>query len=381
MAAFANTVMVRYLDANDSYNSVGSGHPSDSLGAVLAAAEVVGASGRDTILAMVAAYEVFGALADQVPIREKGWDQGTFIAPAAAVAASLLLGLSIVQMAEALSIAITANVPTRQTRAGELSMWKGCATAAAAKAGLFAALLAREGMTGPTAAFEGHHGLWEQVTGPFQVGPLGGAGRPFAIERVNLKYFPTEYHSQAPIALALSLRERVKAEEIEAINIQTYWLAYSEIGSEPEKWDPKTRETADHSLPYLLAVALCDGRITPAIFEPSRFLDADLRPLMNRIRITEIPEFTRQYPNSFLSEFEVVTRSGQRIVERTDYPKGHIRNPMTDADVEAKFRDYASDILGPARTEGALGTLWRLEDAEQIGPVLSLFIAKDASGP
>src|SRR5262245_54804042 len=218
-AAFANSVMVRFLDANDTYITRGSGHPSDMLGALLAAAESRGASGKDLVLATVAGYEIFGALADQVSLRDRGWDQGVFVAPAAAAGAGLLLGLSAEQMADALAIAATANVATRQTRAGDLAMWKGCATAVAAKAGLFAAELARAGMTGPTAAFEGRHGLWEQVTGPFEVGALGGS---FAIERTNFKFFAAEYHAQAPIAMALGLRARVAVDEIESIDVRIY---------------------------------------------------------------------------------------------------------------------------------------------------------------
>ena len=364
MAAFANGVMVRFLDANDSYMSVGSGHPSDIFAAVLAAADALGASGKDLILALVAGYEVFGALADQAPLKDRGWDQGVFVAPAAAAGVGVLLGLSFEQMADALAIAVTSNVPTRQTRAGELSMWKGGATSAAAKAGLFAAQLAKEGMTGPTAAFEGHHGLWEQVTGQFKLADLGGKNTAFAIERANLKFFATEYHSQAPLWTVLGLREKVKLEEIEAINVQTYWSAYSEIGSEPAKWDPQTRETADHSLPYLLAVALRDGRITPAIFEPGSFLDPALRPLMARIHVSENKEFTRQFPAALISEIEIVTRSGRKLVERTGYPKGHARNPMTDADI----------VLAPARIDAALQILWRLEQAPKLGPMLDLLL-------
>jgi 2-methylcitrate dehydratase len=373
MAAFANGVLVRYLDANDSYMSVGSGHPSDLFAAVLAAADALGASCKDLILATVAGYEVFGGLADQVPLRERGWDQGAFIAPAAAAGVGVLLGLTFEEMANALAIAVTANVPTRQTRAGELPMWKGSATPAAARSGLFAAQLATEGMTGPTAAFEGRHGFWEQVTGAFKLGTLGGKDKSFAIERSNLKFFPTEYHSQAPLWTCLALRDTVKFEEITAINVQTYWRAFSEIGSEPAKWDPQTRETADHSLPYLLAVAFRDGRITPAIFEPSRFLDPTLRPFMARIHIVENPELTRQFPNSLTSEIEIITRTGQRLVERTEFPKGHARNPMTDADVETKFRDFCGAVLQPSQIDAALRALWHLEKIPNAGTVIDLF--------
>ena len=374
-AAFANTAMIRFLDANDTYISRGSGHPSDMLGAILAAAEVAGASGTDFLLATVLGYEVFGALADQVSLRDRGWDQGVFVAPASAAGAGRLLGLSTSKMADAIAIAVTANVATRQTRAGELSMWKGCATAAAAKAGLFAAQLAKAGMTGPTAALEGRHGLCEQVAGAFELGALGG-GRSFAIERTNLKFFAAEYHAQAPLAVALALRNKVRAEEIEALEVQIYAMAHSEIGSEPAKWDPQTRETADHSLPYMLAVALVDGRITPASFEPKRYLDPALRPLMNRIRVTESPELTRRFPRELPSQIDVTTRSGRRYTERAEYPKGHAENPMTDADVERKFRNLSEDVLGRARAAGALETLWRLDEVTRMGAVVDLFTFK-----
>jgi 2-methylcitrate dehydratase len=372
MAAFANSVMIRYLDANDTYIARGSGHPSDVFGALLAAADAQGASGKALITATVAAYEVFGALADAVGLRDRGWDQGVFIAPAAAAGGGLLFGLTLEQTGQALAIAVTANVPTRQTRAGELSMWKGSATAAAGVGGLFAAELAREGMTGPTAAFEGRHGLWEQATGPFELGTLGGHSSS-AIERANLKYYATEYHSQAPISAALVLREKLKGEEIETVDVQTYWTAYSEIGSEAEKWDPRSRETADHSLPYLLAVALRDGRITPAIFEPKCFLDPALRPLMKRIRIAENPEFTKAFPDALISEITVKTRSGRSHVERTAYPKGHARNPMNDEDIERKFRDLAGAALAPAQADAALAFLRDLENAPDVRKLLDVF--------
>jgi 2-methylcitrate dehydratase len=375
-AAFANSVMIRFLDANDTYITRGSGHPSDMLGALLAAAELAGASGKDFLLATAAGYEVFGALADQVPVRDRGWDQAVFVAPASAAGAGLLLGLSLQEMGDALAIAVSANVATRQTRAGELSMWKGCATAAAAKAGLFAAQLAKAGMTGPTEAFEGRHGLFEQVTGPFELGAFGGADRPFAIERTNFKFFAAEYHAQAPLAIALGLRDKVRADEIEALDVQTYATAHSEIASEPAKWDPRTRETADHSLPYMLAVALVDGRLTPASFEPARYLDPALRPLMNRIRVAEDPELTRRFPRELASRIEVTTRSGRRFTERADYPKGHAQNPMTDADIETKFRDLAEDVLGKVRAAGALETLWRLDEVSRMAAVVDLFTSK-----
>jgi len=315
---------------------------------------------------------VFTALADVIGLRDLGWDQGVFVVLGSAAAAAKLLHLTSEQTADALAIGITSSIPTRQTRAGELSMWKGCATAAAARAGVFSALLAQKGMTGPTAAFEGRHGVWEKVTGPFQLGRLGGEGAGFGVERTNLKFFPAEYHSQAPLWIALELRDKVRVEEIDAIDVQTYYTAWSEIGSEPEKWDPRTRETADHSLPYLLALALADGGVKPDSFSEARMRDPALRQLMQRIRISENPEFTREFPSKLMTRIEVATRGGQRLVEMASYPRGHARNPMSDADVESKFADLSRALLAPARRDALLRALWDVDQSADVGRILEL---------
>ena len=183
MAAFANTAMIRYLDCNDSFVSPGGGHPSDMLPAVLAAAEVAGASGRDVIAALVVAYEIYGQFAARFATREKGWDQGVFIGPASACAAGKVLGLAAPQLAHAMSMTLVSQVPLGQTRVGELSMWKGCATAMAVRNGVFAALLARGGLEGPPEPFEGRSGLFEQVTGELRLDGFGDAhaGVPFKL--------------------------------------------------------------------------------------------------------------------------------------------------------------------------------------------------------
>jgi 2-methylcitrate dehydratase len=376
MAAFANTVMVRYLDCNDTYVSKGSGHPSDMIPGCLAVAEARGASGKDTLAAIAVAYEVYTGLADVVGLRDLGWDQGVFVVLGTAAGAANLLRLTPAQAGDALAIAITANVPTRQTRAGELAMWKGCATAAATKAGVFAALLAQKGMTGPTAAFEGKDGIWEKVTGRFELRPLGSKETGFGVERSNLKSFPAEYHSQAPLWIALELRAKVRPEDIEAMHVRTYFTAWSEIGSEPEKWDPKTRETADHSLPYLLSAALLDGRITAESFSDARIRDPQLRQLMQSIKVSENPEFTRQFPGKLMSEIEVQTRGGQKLTLSAQYPKGHAKNPMNDDDVNTKFVGLCGDILPAGRRDALLKALWDLERAPELGKVLDLTLVE-----
>jgi 2-methylcitrate dehydratase len=295
-----------------------------------------------------------------------------FVVLGSAAGAAKLLGLTREQTADALAMAVTANVPTRQTRSGELAMWKGVATAASARAGVFAALLAADGMTGPTAAFEGRHGVWDQVTGPFELKRLGGDGVPFGVERTNLKFFPSEYHSQAPLAMALELRAKVRVEDIETINVETYHTAYSEIGSEPEKWNPQTRETADHSLPYLLALGLVDGFVKADSFSPERLRDPALREVMQKIKIAENLEFTAQFPGKLVTQFEVLMRGGDKLVMTAQYPKDHANNPMTDAEVDLKFVSLCEPLFGRPQSDALLAALHGIDRAPGVGGIIDL---------
>jgi 2-methylcitrate dehydratase len=293
-----------------------------------------------------------------------------FVVLGVAAGAAKLLGLTLQQTGDALAIAVSSNIASRQTRSGELSMWKGCATASAARAGVFAAMLAAEGMTGPTAAFEGKHGIRDQVSGPFDLAALGDNGNGYGIERTSLKFFPSEYHSQAPLALALQLREKVALTDIEAVGVQTYHTCYSEIGSEPEKWNPQTRETADHSLPYLLALALTDGTIGTDSFSAEKMRNPALRQLMQRIRIAEDPAYTREYPARLITQIAIVTRSGQRFVDTASYARGHAKNPMSDAEIDLKFNRLAEMLLSAQRRAVLLQQLREIDSCADIGTVV-----------
>ena len=376
-ATFANSVMVRYLDFNDTYFSLEVGHPSDMIAAILAVADAHHSTGKDVLLAVATAYEVYAALSDVVSLWDKGWDHGYYLTFGTTAAVGQLLRLSKEQMGNAIALASAPNVATRQTRSGALTMWKGCAAAAATRAGVFAASLAQEGMLGPSAAFEGRHGVWDQVTGKFEMPAMGVAGKPFAVKRTGIKFFPTEYHSQVPLGLILKLREKVALDDIESIQVETYHFTFSEIGSEPAKWDPQTRETADHSLPYMLAAALSDGGISVSTFSEERIRDPKLRPLMNRIKVSENPEFERKFPSSMECRIEVVTKRGERHVEAGSYPKGSPKNPLTDVEVEQKFKALCQGIVAPDRCQSIIDAVWALEANRDIGKVLELIEIKD----
>lgn len=359
-AAFVNTAMIRNLDFNDEYPG---GHPSDCLGALLAIAESAKADGRRLISSLVIAYELFLRISDATDLRTKGWDQGFAIGIATAAGVGHLLHFSPQQMADAISIIAVANVPMRNTRAGELSLWKGAATAFAARNGVFAALLAGEGMTGADKPFEGKHGLWDLITGPFELQALPTQGGPYRSPETRLKYWPVEYNGQLPVWAALELRAQVDWRELADIEIGTYSFCYTEIGSEPEKWDPKTRETADHSLPYLFAKTLVDGTITLAAFEERAYRDPALRPLMSKIRVHVDREVDSIYPKTISIKIKAATRDGRSLELWPRDPLGHVRNPMKDEDVTAKFVRTVGPVLGNARTSAILERWWRISGA------------------
>ena len=269
LAAFANSVASRYLEGNDTYPG-GGGHPNDNLLPVLAIAQASGASAQTAITAIVLAYEVHRYLFLAFPMRKHALDYVLYNAVASAAGAAKVLGLSLQQTAHAIALAAVPNLGTDISRRGHLTMWKGCAAANAARNGVFAAIMAKEGMAGPPTPFE--DGL-TAVIGAEEICPFPVEPTTFSILKADYKFFLSEFHAQGPAFLALELRPQIKLDEIEKIEVLTYHFAWFEIGSGAEKWRPTTRETADHSMPYVIAAVLIDGAYTDAIFAPERLQD------------------------------------------------------------------------------------------------------------
>ena len=376
MAAFANGCMIRYLDCNDSYFSPGGGHPSDMIAAALAAGDACGMDGRALITATALAYEVFCRLSDQVVTGDLGWDQGMFSIVGATCAAGSLMGLDREQMGNAISLALAPNLPLGVTRTGELSMWKGCATASATRAGVFAAQLALEGMSGPAEPFEGRRGLWEQagVTQEVTLNQFGGDGRHFLVNETTFKFYPSQIHTQAPIGLAIEIHPQIKLENVASITIETYRSGVSSPVTEPEKWDPQTRETADHSIPFLVAMALQDGAVTPGSFTQQRITDPSLRTLMSRMTMAEGAGFTEKYPRQYNCRIEVTSSDGSKTSAETQYPKGHKNNPLSDLEVNEKFCNLASAVLSDQQCSQALERLWEIEKAADLNSIFEVLV-------
>ena len=376
LATFANGVMIRYLDYNDGYTSQESGHPSDSIAAVLSATEMAGLGGRRAITATVAAYEAFCRLGDAATLRYRGYDHVTNGCVASVLGATRSLGLSEEQTHQALNLGIAPNIALGQTRGGVLSHWKGCAYANASRNAVFATLLAQQGLTGPAPIFEGEHGFFRAVTQePYALEPFGGEGIPYKITECSIKQFPLGQYSQTVVQAALEAREKMPAvalEDIAEVNIRTLQKAIDIMAGDEEKWDPKSRETADHSMPYTTAVALTYGLVHQSHFDEQYYRNRQLLDLTRRVKVAVSEEANRRAPEAMLCDVEVVTNSGERYSAEVPYHKGHYKNPMTDAEVEAKFRSLAQDFLSPAQTDTLLEKLWNLEQVEDIGEVIRL---------
>jgi 2-methylcitrate dehydratase len=265
----------------------------------------------------------------------------------------------------------------RQARVGELSHWKGCAFAGAARQGVFAALLAQAGITGPAPIFEGEKGFEKLVSGKLELDVArwadGRKNADFMILRSSIKLWPAEYHSQSAIEAALKLRAWVaEPAQIALVLVESHDAAVDIIGSEPEKWRPAHRETADHSLPYIVAAALADGEITARQFAPERFTGGALLELTQRVRVERHPELNRLYPEAVGNIVTVTLKDGRSRAERVDHPRGHARRPLTDKEVEAKFRALGDELLGRDRADAALRWLWDLEHATDFQPLWEL---------
>jgi 2-methylcitrate dehydratase len=373
LATFANGVMIRYLDFNDGYTSKESGHPSDSIAAVLTASELAGASGKRAIAATVLAYEAFCRICDAGDIKPY-FDHVTVGCIASVLGAARSLGLNQEQTLQALNLGIAPNLALYQTRIGDVSMWKGCAYANASRNAVFATLLARQGLTGPSPVFEGSGGYLNTVhRGPFELESFGGKGQPFKIAECSIKRFPLGQYSQTVVQAALEVREQLPdVKDIAEVRIETLQTAINIMAGDDEKWHPANRETADHSMPYTTAVALTYGTINETHFDEDYLRNPDLLDLTRKVKVNVSEEANLRAPEAMLCKVEAVTYSGQQYASEVAYHKGHYKNPLTDAELEEKFHSLADKVLSPSRADALLDRLWHLEDVADMGEILSL---------
>lgn len=373
-ATFVDGTLMRYLDYNDfcqAPHSKTGGHPTDTFAAGLAVSAMAEGSGRDLILAAVLGWEIYANTSDGVTGRVL--DQGLYACIAAACVAANLLGLSLDATANAIAIAAVANISVLQTRYGDVSMWKSCAVPYACKNGVEAALLAKAGMTGPEDAFEGKAGVFKVSTGNYDlIRPFGGKDAPFQIHLSSIKHFPIGSMAQTAVECALKIRKQLSSpDDITEVNVQTFSEGVATMAS-PDKWRPHNRETADHSMPYGIALALLYGGVELKHFSDEYRQKQEMADMLAKIKVEASAELQASYPEQRRSVVEVVTRSGKKFVEGKSYNRGHPKDPMSDAEIEGKFCSLAQERLGKAKTDQLLGLLWDLENVTNVRRVIEL---------
>jgi 2-methylcitrate dehydratase len=366
-AAFYNSALIRYLDFNDSYLAKHETcHPSDNLGAILAAAEYGTRSGRDMLTALAVAYQVQCRLSDEAPVRAKGFDHTTQGSYGVAAGVSKILGLSQQQTANAIALCGTAFNALRVTRTGSLSHWKGLAYPNTAFACTHAVFLAMRGITGPEEVFEGNKGFMDSIAGRFDI-----RWKEENLERVNatiIKKFNAEIHSQSALEGMLELKAQhgFSAADIRHIEIDIFDVAFNIIGGgeEGDKTIVRTKEEADHSLQYMVAAAILDGQVMPEQYEPERILRRDIQDLLQRIKVRPKEEYTARFPQEMPCHLRVTLKDGaQHSLEKRDY-KGFVTNPFSWDEVLKKFDHLASPHADASLRQQIADMVYHLESAQ-----------------
>jgi 2-methylcitrate dehydratase len=372
-AALYNGALVRYLDFNDSYLAPGETcHPSDNLAAVIAACEYAGTDGRTLLTALAAAYQVQCRLSEVAPVRAKGFDHTTQGAYAVAAGVSRALGLDEQRTANAIAIAGTSLNALRVTRTGALSQWKGLAYPATASGATQAAFLAMRGITGPREVFEGNKGFIDAIAGPFEID--WSVEDLESVRRTILKRYNAEIHSQSAIEALLALRSThdLQAGEVQRVELDIFQVAYDIIGGGEEggKQSIATKEEADHSLPYLLAVALLDGQVLPQQYLAQRIAADDVQELLHRVAVRPDRELSRRFPAEHGARVRLLLRDGRTLERQQHDYEGFNTRPMSWDTVAAKFDRLAAERVEPGlrcRIQDAVRNLDELRVAELTG--------------
>jgi 2-methylcitrate dehydratase len=344
-AAFYNSALIRYLDFNDSYLAKNETcHPSDNIGSVLAAAEYSGKTGKDLLTALAIAYQVQCRLSDVAPVRDKGYDHTVQGAYGAAAGAAFALGLDPLKTANAIAIAATAYNALRVTRTGNLSNWKGLAFPSTGWTSTHSAFLAMRGITGPEEVFEGNKGFKETISGNFEMD-----WEKENLEKVAqtiIKKFNAEIHSQATLEgiQELMLLYQFDPDNIVSIVLDTFDVAFNIIGGGEEggKKNIRTKEEADHSLPYMMSALILDGNVLPAQYLPGRILKPDVQELLQKVQVNQTKEYSDRFPQEMPCHIAITLKDGTILeIEKKDY-MGFVTRPASWEMIVQKFNNLAA---------------------------------------
>jgi 2-methylcitrate dehydratase len=378
-AALANALMVRVMDYNDIYWKQDPSHPSDLIPASLACCERAARDGRELLVGIVLGHEFEMRFCEAaVPgIRERGWHHATLTAFVSPIVAGRALHLDAAKIQHAIGIAASGRATLGAVTAGKLTMMKNTADPLATQSGVLAALLAERGYTGPEHVVDGKEGLAHCLGPEWKLDVLTeGLGKSWRITQCGMKAFPTEALTHAPISAVLDLVKEhdLKPDEVTKVHIRSLGRA-ADILADTSKYDPRSKETADHSLPFVIAAALVDRQVTPLQFAPEKISDPVIRAQLKKVEVVADEEIEKVFPALQRVIVTIYTVDGRRLQRQLDYPKGDPRNPLSDREVEEKFDALAEPVLSKAARRLVIDAVWKLDELESLGELMRLLKA------
>jgi 2-methylcitrate dehydratase len=383
-ASLANALMIRCMDYNDIYWRQDPSHPSDIFPAAIACSERASSDGKELIVGLVLGHEFEMRFCEAAfpGIRERGWHHATLTAFVSPIVAGRALRLPWEQIQHAIGISASRHATLGAVTAGKLTMMKNTVDPMATQSGVLAALLAEKGYTGPEHVIDGKEGL-THVFGPgWKLNCLtDGLGESWRITQCGMKAFPTEALTHTPISAILDLVKTndLHPEQVEKIEIRSLARA-ADILSDPSKYDPHTKETADHSLPYVIAAALVERQVTPLQFTMQKIMDPRIREQLKKVEVVADPQIEKVFPALQRVIVNIDTTDGRTFSKQLDYPKGDARNPLTDQEVEEKFSALADGVLSNESQKQVKETIWSLERVGSVNELMALMEADVRKG-
>jgi 2-methylcitrate dehydratase len=378
-AALLNALMVRVMDYNDIYWKQDPSHPSDIIPAALACAERSGLGGKDLIIGIVLGHEFEQRLCEAAfpGIRERGWHHATLTAFVSPLVAGKMLNLNREKLQHAIGISASRHATLGAVTAGKLTMMKNTVDPMATQSGVLAALLAEKGYTGPEHVIDGKEGLVHCMGPEWKLDILtDGLGDSWRITQCGMKAYPTEALTHTPISAVLDLikEHNLAPGQIKKVRIHSLARA-ADILSDPSKYDPRTKETADHSLPYVIAAAIADRQVTPLQFTEEKIMDPTIRAQLRKVEVVADEEIEKVFPQLQRVKVIIGTTDGKEYTKQVDYPKGDPRNPLSDREVEEKFESLAEPFLSTEAQQRLKDAVWNLENLDSVTELMALLKA------
>lgn len=375
-ATLVNSLLIRVMDYNDIYWKQDPSHPSDIIPAAIACGERSKKNGKELVVGIILGYEFECRMCEAAfpGIRERGWHHATLTAFVSPIVAGRMLDLPWEKIQHAIGISASRHATFGAVTAGKLTMMKNTVDPMATQSGVLAALLAEKGYTGPEHVIDGKEGI-VKVFGPeWKLNILtDGLGDSWRIERCGMKAFPTEALTHTPISAVLDIviGNDLKPAQIEKVHIRSLARA-ADILADPSKYDPRSKETADHSLPYVIAAAIADRQVTPAQFELEKIMNPTIREQLRKIEVVADPEIEKVFPKLQRVIVKVKTTDGREFEKQLDFPKGDPRNPLSDREIEEKFDALAAPVLSDERRRRVKDAVWKLEKLSSITELMDL---------